>query len=90
MVTGIGAELAQQLPYTAVAGVLSDADMPVGNAVAALFYQLGGSVAISIGQTVAFSTIVDQIPKKLPSHLPKKCWMREPPTWHDLALVPVR
>lgn len=66
VMTGLGTGMAQQLPYTAVAVVLSDEDIPVGNALAVLFYQLGGAVAISLGQTVAISTLVHLVPRRLP------------------------
>lgn len=71
VVTGIGAGIAQQLPYTAIAVVLSDQDIPVGNAIAVLLSQLGGAVAISMGQTIVVSTITDQLPGRLPDLNPQ-------------------
>ncbi|OTA91517.1 hypothetical protein M434DRAFT_342951 [Hypoxylon sp. CO27-5] len=67
VVAGLGSGLAMQLPYTAVAVVLADEDIPVGNAIAVLFYQLGGAIAISLGQTILLSTILDLVPKRLPN-----------------------
>ena len=66
VVSGIGTGIAMQLPYTAVAVTLSDKDIPVGNAVAVLFYQLGGALFISVGQNITISTIIDLVPKALP------------------------
>lgn len=71
VVTGVGVGLAQQLPYTAVAAVLSDQDIPVGNALAVLFYQLGSTISISLGQTITFSTILNLVPKRIPSLPPR-------------------
>ncbi|KAK8040136.1 hypothetical protein PG993_008547 [Apiospora rasikravindrae] len=66
VVSGLGSGMAMQLPYTAVAVVLSDDDIPVGNAIAVLFYQLGGAIFISMGQTVIITTILDLVPQRLP------------------------
>ncbi|KAK7949384.1 efflux pump antibiotic resistance protein [Apiospora aurea] len=66
VVSGLGPGMAMQLPYTAVAVVLSDDDIPVGNAIAVLFYQLGGAIFISTGQTVIITTILDLDPQRLP------------------------
>ena len=66
VVSGFGMGIAMQLPYTAVQVTLSEDDLPTGNAIAVLFYQLGGVVAISMGQTITISTLVDEVPKLLP------------------------
>lgn len=69
VVSGIGTGMAMQLPYTAIAVTLSDDDIPVGNALAVLFYQLGGAIFISIGQNITISTIMDLVPELLPSSI---------------------
>ncbi|KAI7780662.1 hypothetical protein LA080_015821 [Diaporthe eres] len=61
-----------QLPYTAVAVTLPDEDVPVGNAIAVLFYQLGGSLFISVGQNISISTIIDLVPRVLPRLSPER------------------
>ncbi|RYP77925.1 hypothetical protein DL769_003298 [Monosporascus sp. CRB-8-3] len=71
VVAGIGSGMAMQLPYTAVAVVLSDEDIPVGNAIAVLFYQLGGAVAISMGQTITITTLLKLLPQRLPDLSPQ-------------------
>ncbi|KAI1471099.1 MFS general substrate transporter [Daldinia caldariorum] len=65
VVSGLGSGMAMQLPYTAVAIVLSDDDIPVGNAIAVLFYQLGGAIFISMGQTIIITTLLDLVPQRL-------------------------
>ncbi|KAF2194761.1 MFS general substrate transporter [Zopfia rhizophila CBS 207.26] len=66
VVAGIGNGMAMQLPYTAVQVVLSDKDIPTGNAIAVLSFQLGGAIAISMGQTISITTILDLLPQRLP------------------------
>ncbi|PYI05540.1 MFS general substrate transporter [Aspergillus sclerotiicarbonarius CBS 121057] len=68
VVTGIGLGLAMQLPYTAIQVTLSTDDLPMGNAIAVLFYQLGGAIAIAIamGQTVVLSTITEDLHGQIP------------------------
>lgn len=66
VVAGLGSGMAMQLPYTAVAVVLDDEDIAIGNAIAVLFYQLGGAVAISLGQTITISTILNLVSQRLP------------------------
>ncbi|KAK4205853.1 major facilitator superfamily domain-containing protein [Rhypophila decipiens] len=69
--TSFGSGMAMLLPYTALALVLSDKDIPVGNAVAVLSYQLGGAIAISLGQTVTLSTLLELVPQRLPGISPQ-------------------
>ncbi|KND94612.1 putative HC-toxin efflux carrier TOXA [Tolypocladium ophioglossoides CBS 100239] len=71
VVTGLGTGMAMQLPYTAVAIVLADEDIPVGNAIAVLFYQLGGAVSISMGQTITITTLLDLVERRLPGLSPR-------------------
>lgn len=66
VVTGLGSGMAMQLPYTAIPLVLSDEDIPVGNAIAVFFYQMGGAISISLGQTITLSTLIDLVPERLP------------------------
>ncbi|KAI0513194.1 MFS general substrate transporter [Xylaria bambusicola] len=66
VVSGLGSGMAMQLPYTAVALVLADQDIPVGNAIAVLFYQLGGAVFISVGQNIIITTVLDLVHQRLP------------------------
>ncbi|KAJ5691620.1 MFS general substrate transporter [Penicillium malachiteum] len=66
VVTGIGLGMAMQLPYTAIHITLSAEDLPAGNAIAVLFYQLGGAISISMGQTVVLCTIEEELQDKIP------------------------
>lgn len=63
-VAGLGSGMAMQLPYTAVAVVLTDEDIPTGNAIAVLFYQLGGAITISIGQVITITTLFDLVAER--------------------------
>lgn len=45
---------------------MSDDDIPVGNAIAVLFCQLGGAIFFYMGQTVIITTILDLVPQRLP------------------------
>ncbi|RAL08035.1 MDR family MFS transporter [Aspergillus homomorphus CBS 101889] len=66
VVTGLGLGLAMQLPYTAIQVTLTADDLPMGNAIAVLFYQLGGAIAIAMGQTVVLSTITENLHGQIP------------------------
>ncbi|KAI1287578.1 MFS general substrate transporter [Xylaria venustula] len=66
VVSGLGSGMAMQLPYTAIALVLPDHDIPVGNAIAVLSYQLGGAVFISVGQNIVITTVLDLVQQRLP------------------------
>lgn len=66
VVTGIGSGMAMQMPYSAISVVLTDDDVPVGNAIALFLNQLGGALAISLGQTITLTTLVGLVPQRLP------------------------
>lgn len=59
----IGLGMAQQLPYTALQAVLETADTMTGNAIAIFFWQLGGAVAVSVGQNLLLNDLRTNIPK---------------------------
>ena len=61
VLTGIGFGTAFQIPYTAVQVVLSDSDLPIGNALIVFFQALGGALAVSIGQNVLSNTLLKQL-----------------------------
>ncbi|KAI0184114.1 major facilitator superfamily domain-containing protein [Xylaria flabelliformis] len=69
-VSGFGTGMAMQLPYIAVALVLPDEDLPVGNALCLLFYQVGGAIAISAAQTIDVITLLELVPLRLPQLSP--------------------
>ncbi|KAI0968465.1 MFS general substrate transporter [Xylaria arbuscula] len=66
VVSGLGSGMAMQLPYTAIALVLPDHDIPVGNAIAVLSYQLGGAVFITVGQNIIITTVLNLVQQRLP------------------------
>lgn len=66
VVTGLGSGMAMQMPYSAVSVVLADDDIPVGNAIAVFLNQLGGALAVSLGQTITLTTLVTLVPLRLP------------------------
>lgn len=71
VVAGLGTGMAMQLPFTAIALVLSDNDIPIGNAIAVLFQQLGGALFISLGQTVTITSLTSLTRKHLPEVSPQ-------------------
>ncbi|KAG6361379.1 hypothetical protein INS49_009606 [Diaporthe citri] len=58
--------MAMQMPYSAISVVLADDDIPVGNAIAVFLNQLGGALAVSLGQTITLTTLVTLVPQRLP------------------------
>ncbi|KAH8763620.1 major facilitator superfamily domain-containing protein [Diaporthe sp. PMI_573] len=66
VVTGLGSGMATQMPYSAVSCSLSDDDIPIGNAIALFLNQMGGALAVSIGQTITLTTLADLVPQRLP------------------------
>lgn len=63
MITGIGFGLGFQIPYTAVQVVLSEGDVPSGNALVVFFQALGGALAISIAQNILSSRLSGYLTK---------------------------
>lgn len=66
VVTGLGSGMAQQMPYSAISVVLADDDIPVGNAIVVFLTQMGGALAVSLGQTITLTTLVTLVPRRLP------------------------
>ncbi|TVY88550.1 Efflux pump, partial [Lachnellula willkommii] len=52
LLCGLGAGAGVQIPFIAVQVVLSETDMPTGNAIAIFFNSLGGAVSISVAENV--------------------------------------
>ncbi|KAL1961855.1 hypothetical protein VTN77DRAFT_979 [Rasamsonia byssochlamydoides] len=61
VVAGFGHGMGLQMPFTAVQVVLSDDDIPIGNAVTVFFSQLGAAVAIAIGQSIFETSLEHQV-----------------------------
>ncbi|MCJ1376700.1 hypothetical protein MMC20_007945 [Loxospora ochrophaea] len=61
VVSGLGIGFGIQLPYSAVQVVLNENDVPTGNAVTVLFSQLGGAVAIPIGETIFLNDLLREV-----------------------------
>lgn len=66
VVTGLGSGMAMQMPCSAISVVLGDDDIPGGNAIAIFLNQLGGALAVSLGQTITLTTLVALVPQRLP------------------------
>lgn len=66
VVTGLGSGMAQQMPYSAISVVLADDDIPIGNAIVLFLTQMGGALAVSLGQTLILTTLVALVPRRLP------------------------
>ncbi|KAF7861434.1 hypothetical protein EAF04_007999 [Stromatinia cepivora] len=69
-IIGIGFGGALQLPYTALQLVLSESDLPTGNAIAVFSSQLGGAVGLAIGQVLLLTNLQTNIPRLVPSISP--------------------
>ncbi|KUI70345.1 hypothetical protein VM1G_06469 [Cytospora mali] len=63
VITGLGSGMAMQMPYSAISVVLADDDIA---GIAVFLNQLGGALAVSLGQTITLSTLVDLVPQRLP------------------------
>ncbi|KAA8572234.1 hypothetical protein EYC84_002860 [Monilinia fructicola] len=71
VVAGLGLGTAMQLPYTALQVVLSEADVPTGNALFVFFNQLGGIIAIPIAQSLFLSKLRIEVINLLPNLKPE-------------------
>ncbi|KAF2837772.1 MFS general substrate transporter [Patellaria atrata CBS 101060] len=69
-VSGFGMGMAVQLPYTAIQIALSEDDVTTANGIVLLSFLLGGAIAISMGQTITITTILDEVPKMIPGLSP--------------------
>lgn len=60
----LGMGMAQQLPYTAIQAVLEPKDTATGNALAVFSWQLGGAIAVSIGQNLLLNRLKTIVPQR--------------------------
>lgn len=67
ILAGAGAGACVQIPFIAVQVVLSEKDMPIGNAVAIFFNTLGGAISVSVAQNIFSNTLVKQLPIQAPT-----------------------
>ncbi|KAH8649754.1 major facilitator superfamily domain-containing protein [Tricladium varicosporioides] len=67
VINGIGMGSGMNVPYTALQAVLSDNDIPTGNAISVFFWQLGGAIAASISQSIFINGISKRVSSQLPS-----------------------
>lgn len=63
VLTSLGFGMAVQVPYTVVQVVLTQADVPMGNALLMFCMCLGGSIAVGIGQNVFSSVLLRELRK---------------------------
>ena len=63
VLTGIGIGMGIQVPYTAMQVTLKEKDVPSGNGILLLFQQLGGAIAVPIGNTIFINTLLSETPK---------------------------
>ncbi|TVY44502.1 Efflux pump [Lachnellula subtilissima] len=66
LLSGFGAGAGVQIPFIAVQVVLSETDMPTGNAIAIFFNSLGGAISISVAEAVFSNGLYKNIPKYAP------------------------
>jgi hypothetical protein len=66
ILAGAGAGMALQTPFIAVQAVLSEADLPVGNALTGFFNTCGAAIAVSIAQNIFAETLAKQLAKTVP------------------------
>ncbi|KAL9120919.1 MAG: hypothetical protein Q9187_002526 [Circinaria calcarea] len=55
------------VPYTALQAVLSEDDIPTGNAISVFSWQLGGALAASISQNIFINNLSKGVSKRLPT-----------------------
>ncbi|KAF2475927.1 MFS general substrate transporter [Lindgomyces ingoldianus] len=67
----IGTGISINHPYTAVQAVLSEAEVPTGNAILQFTFQLGGSLSLCIAQTIFLNRLTAEVTQKLPKMSPK-------------------
>ncbi|KAF2464156.1 permease of the major facilitator superfamily [Lindgomyces ingoldianus] len=65
VISGIGFGMGLQMPFTGVQAVLSDDEVPIGNAIMIFFSQLGAAIAIAIAQSVLSTSLQRDITRKL-------------------------
>jgi hypothetical protein len=61
VLSGFGAGAGVQIPFTAIQVVLSQKDMPTGNAIAIFFNSLGGAISISVAQNIFLNGLAKQM-----------------------------
>ncbi|KAN0074851.1 Major facilitator superfamily domain containing protein [Elaphomyces granulatus] len=66
IVCAIGFGISINHPYTAVQAVLSEADVPTGNAILQFTFQLGGALSLCIAQTVFINRLTSEVQETLP------------------------
>ena len=67
LLAGVGSGAGIQIPFIAVQVVLSEKDMPTGNAIAIFFNTLGGAVSISIAQNIFTNKLVSALRTDVPN-----------------------
>ncbi|KAL5480187.1 hypothetical protein ACEPAI_1457 [Sanghuangporus weigelae] len=63
VVAAAGYGLGMQVPFLAIQAVLSASDMPTGNAIILFCTTFGGSISISVAETIFTNTLINQVPK---------------------------
>jgi hypothetical protein len=71
LLAGFGAGSGVQIPFITVGVVLSEKDMPSGNAIAIFFNTLGGAISISIAQNIFSNKLVSTLHKSAPTVNPQ-------------------
>lgn len=66
VLAGAGAGMALQPPFIAVQAVLSEADLPVGNALTGFFNTCGAAIAVSVAQNIFAETLIKQLAETVP------------------------
>ncbi|KAL5531126.1 hypothetical protein ACEPAG_4002 [Sanghuangporus baumii] len=63
VVAAAGYGLGMQVPFLAIQAVLSTSDMPTGNAIILFCTTFGGSISISVAETIFTNTLINQVSK---------------------------